>query len=406
MWAKDRFVKYIKVHTTSDEQSGIHPSTNRQFDLAKILADELLAIGMQGVFVDENCYVYAYLPATEGYENAPALGFLSHMDTAPDASGENVNPIFHTQYDGSDVVYEQTGAVMAVSDFPFLKKFVGEELITSDGTTLLGADDKAGIAEIITAMEEIITENKPHGKICVAFTPDEEIGEGTDYFDLKKFGATFAYTVDGGDVNEIEYECFNAAYGYVDVTGIPTHTGDAKGKMVNATEVAMEFHAKVPQIEKPQTTEGYEGFYHLHSMKGEIGEAHLVYLLRDHDMEKFLARKEQMEIWAKEINSRYKSHPISVRFEDSYFNMRKKIEPHMHLIENAYKAVREAGYEPVSVAIRGGTDGARLSFEGLPCPNLGTGGYNFHGTFECITAERMDSAVKVIKKLVEYYAKY
>ncbi len=404
MRAYERFVEYAKVHTTSSETSGKHPSFDGEFALARILKEELEKIGMKNVRTDEHAYVYAMLPATAGCEGAPAMGFIAHMDTSPDASGKNVNPIFHRDYDGKDVTLPATGAIMSVEAFPFLKDMAGETLITSDGTTLLGADDKAGVAEIMTAMETIISEGRPHGELWVAFTPDEEIGEGADYFNLPDFGAKYAYTVDGGDVNCLEYENFNAASADITIKGFSVHPGSAKDTMINAATVAMELHAMLPEAERPEHTEGHEGFFHLTGISGHVAEAEMSYIIRDHDMTRFGERKALMERIAAELNAKYGEGTVTLRLKDSYYNMLEKIKPHMHLIENADKAIRRAGMTPVTVPVRGGTDGARLSYDGLPCPNLGTGGFNFHGNFECITVERMDRAVQVILNIIEQYA--
>lgn len=403
MRAYERFCEYVKIHTTSDEESGTHPSFKGEFDLAKILEKELKALGLEKVTVDEKCYVYGLLPATKGYENGTPIGFIAHMDTAPDASGRNVKPVFHENYDGGDVTLEN-GVVISVEKFPFLPKFKGETLITTDGTTLLGADDKAGVAEIITAVETIINENIPHGDIWVGFTPDEEIGEGADYFDVKGFGAKFAYTVDGGDVDCLEYENFNAAGATVTFKGLSVHPGDAKNKMINASNVAMEFHRLLPDTYRPEHTEDREGFFHLTSMEGRVSEAVLKYIIRDHDRAKFEFKKELLATAAATINERYGAGTATCEISDQYYNMLEKIEPHMHLIDTAREAIITAGYTPEVVPVRGGTDGARLSYEGLPCPNLGTGGYNFHGELECITIERMDAAVKIVVEIAKAYA--
>ena len=400
MRAYERFTKYVRVHTTSSETTGTHPSFEGEFVLAKILADELKDIGMQNVRLDEHCYVYAMLPATEGCEGRAPLGFIAHMDTSDEASGRDVEPVFHENYDGGDLRLPGSGAVMSPRDFPFLKSMKGETVITSDGTTLLGADDKAGVAEIMTALETVIAENRPHGQLWVAFTPDEEIGEGTDFFDLKGFGARYAYTVDGGDVNCLEYENFNAASAEVTVTGFSVHPGSAKDTMINASNVAMEFHALLPEAERPEHTEGHEGFWHLTGMTGRVLGARLSYIIRDHDRTRFEARKAFMRGLADEINSRYGEGTVKVEIKDSYYNMLEKILPHMHLIDNAKRAIEAAGMTVEVEPVRGGTDGARLSYEGLPCPNLGTGGFNFHGPFECISVERMDRAVEVILGLM------
>lgn len=404
MRAYERFLEYIKVHTTSNEKTGTHPSFNGEFVLASMLKAEMLELGLEKVKVDDKCYVYGLLPATEGCESAPALGFISHMDTSDEASGENVKAVIHADYDGSDIILPGSKAVMTVDKFPFLKSMVGETLITSDGTTLLGADDKAGIAEILTAISDIIESGEPHGDIWVGFTPDEEIGEGADYFDLDYFKAKYAYTVDGGDVDCIEYENFNAASAVITVSGVSVHPGSAKDIMINSQNVAMEFHALLPAMERPEHTEDREGFYHLTQMQGRVSETELNYIIRDHDKVRFEERKKIMAQAASTINERYGMELVKADIYDSYYNMLEKIQPHMHLVENARKAIAANGMVPVDVPIRGGTDGARLSFEGLPCPNLGTGGYNFHGCFECITAERMDKSVAVIKDIIKAYA--
>lgn len=403
MRAYERLIQYVQVHTTSDPATGTHPSTPRQFALANRLAGELQALGLQDAHVDEHCYVYASLPATPGHEQAPGLGFIAHMDTADDASGENVRPQLHENYDGGDVVYPATGAVMRVAGYPFLAEMKGQTLITSDGTTLLGADDKAGVAEIVTMLERVISENRPHGRLCIGFTPDEEIGEGALLFDVQGFGAAYAYTVDGGDVGELEYENFNAAGAVVTVHGLSVHPGTAKDRMINAQNVAMEFHAALPAAERPEHTEGREGFFHLTSMQGTTAQAKLGYIVRDHDAALFEHRKAQMLHIAQRLNDRYGAGTVEVELQESYRNMLEQIKPHFHLIENARRAIRAAGLEPVELAIRGGTDGAVLSYKGLPCPNLGTGGFNFHGPFECISAEKMDQSVEVLLNLVDLY---
>ncbi len=403
MRAYERLIEYVQVHTTSDPSTGTHPSTPRQFVLAKRLAEELRELGLQDARADEHCYVYAALPATPGHEQTPGLGFIAHMDTADDASGENVRPQLHENYDGGDVAYPATGAVMRVAQYPFLAGMKGQTLITSDGTTLLGADDKAGVAEIMTMLERIVSENRPHGKLCIGFTPDEEIGEGALLFDVDGFGAAWAYTVDGSDVGELEYENFNAAGAVVTVNGLSVHPGSAKDRMINAQNVAMEFHAALPAAERPEHTEGREGFFHLTSMQGTTARAKLGYIVRDHDAALFEHRKAQLLHMAEVLNTRYGAGTVTVEMKESYRNMLEQIKPHFHLVENARKAIRAAGLEPVENPIRGGTDGAVLSYKGLPCPNLGTGGFNFHGPFECISAEKMDQSVEVLLNLVDLY---
>ncbi len=404
MRAYERFLKYVTIYTTSDEESTSHPSTARQFDLAHLLVEQLKELGVADAAVDEKCYVYGTLPATPGYEEKPALGFVSHMDTAPAAPGENVKPQVFENYDGGDVLFAGTGEYMTVEKFPELANWKGQTLITADGTTLLGADDKAGIAEIMTAVERIRKENIPHGKLCIGFTPDEEVGQGADFFDVDRFGAQFAYTVDGGDVGELEYQNFNAADAVVTVHGFSVHPGSAKDLMKNAQTIAMEFAAALPAEEVPEHTEGFEGFFHLYQMSGDVTTAKLHYIIRDHDGEKFAARKALMEEITARLNTEHGAGTVVLELKDSYYNMEEKVKPHFHLIENAEKAIRQAGLEARIVPIRGGTDGARLSFMGLPCPNLGTGGFNFHGPCEYITAEKMDQSVQVILNIISIYA--
>ncbi|MCR4567976.1 MAG: peptidase T [Pseudobutyrivibrio sp.] len=405
MRAYERLLKYVKIYTTSDEDSNTVPSTARQFDLAKILVEELKSLGVENAEVDDKCYVYAHIPATPGYESKKSIGFIAHMDTAPDFTGENVNPIIEENYNGEDVVLGTSGRTIKVSDFPHLAGLKGRTLIHTDGTTLLGADDKSGVAEIMTFVEEILKTDEPHGKICIGFTPDEEIGAGADHFDVAKFGADFAYTVDGGEENAVEYENFNAAGADVEFTGVSIHPGDAKDIMVNAALVAMEFNAMLPPTEVPSKTEGYQGFFHLTDMSGDVASAKLSYIIRDHDKDKFADKKKVMEHACNIINQKYGDGTCKLTIKDQYQNMLEKIEPHMFLIDYAFKALEDAGENPKAVAIRGGTDGARLSFMGLPCPNLGTGGYNFHGPLEHITAEGMDTVVKVLHGLVQRFAK-
>ena len=404
MRAYERLLNYVKVYTTSDEDSTTVPSTARQFDLAKMLVEELHAIGVTNAEVDDKCYIYASIPATAGYEDKKAVGFIAHMDTAPDFCGENVNPVVVENYDGEDVVLGTSGRTIKVSDFPHLKTLKGRTLIHTDGTTLLGADDKSGIAEIMTFAEELISSGEPHGKICIGFTPDEEIGAGADHFDVARFGADFAYTVDGGEENAVEYENFNAAGADVKFNGVNIHPGDAKDIMVNAALVAMEFNGMLPPTQTPSQTEGYEGFFHLTDMKGDVAEAELSYIIRDHDADKFAEKKKVMEHAANIINQKYGEGTCELTIKDQYQNMLEMIKPHMFLIDYAFESLKDAGENPKAVAIRGGTDGARLSFMGLPCPNLGTGGYNFHGPMEHITAEGMDTVVRVLHGIAKRFA--
>lgn len=404
MRAYERFLQYVTVHTTSDPNTGTHPSTMRQFDLARKLVEELKGLGLTDAHVDEHCYVYATLPATPGQEHAPALGFIAHVDTTDDASGENVKPQLHPNYDGGPVTLPATGAVLDPAVFPFLKEMKGQTLITADGSTLLGADDKAGVAEIMTMVERVQAEGRPHGKLCIGFTPDEEIGEGASLFDVDHFGASYAYTVDGDDVGEISYENFNAAAAIVTVHGFSVHPGSAKNAMRNAQNIAIEFHQALPAFSRPEHTEGREGFFHLTSMQGDVTTAHLGYIVRDHDAARFAARKAQMQHIADCLNERYGAGTVELELHDSYYNMEEKIRPHFHLVENARKAIRAAGLEPIETPVRGGTDGATLSYMGLPCPNLGTGGCNAHGRYECNTKENMEQCVQIALEIVKGYA--
>lgn len=406
MRAYERFLQYVRVHTTSSETTGTHPSFQGEFDLAEKLRDEMLELGLEKVKLDDKCYVYGYIPASEGYEDKPTLGLIAHVDTVDDASGENVNPQIIENFDGEKVVLEGTGDIMTLDKYPELALMKGETLITTDGTTLLGADDKAGVAEIMTLAEMLTKEvNVKHGPIWIGFTPDEEIGEGASFFDLEYFDADFGYTVDGGDANIIEYENFNAASCEVKITGVSVHPGDAKDKMINASKVAMEFNGMLPQDECPEKTCGREGFYHLGGMSGQVGEATLSYILRDHDIDKLNIKKNVVLQIADKLNEKYGPGTVSIEVKDSYYNMIEKIKPHMHLVENAKAAIVEAGLNPLDIPIRGGTDGAMLSYKGFPCPNLGTGGFYFHGTRECISVERMDKVVEILLNIVKRYAK-
>ena len=404
MRAWERLLKYAAVCTASDETSSLTPSSGREFDLGRLLAEEMKELGVSNVRIDDTCYVYGEIPATAGCEHAPAIGFIAHMDTAPDFCGEHVRPQIIENYDGRDVPLG-TERVLSVRDFPHLPGLKGRTLITTDGTTLLGADDKAGIAEIMTLAEYLIREEVPHGKVCIAFTPDEEIGRGADHFDVEGFGAQFAYTVDGGAENEIEYENFHAAGAEAEFTGFSVHPGSSKDTMINAALAAMEFNGMLPSGETPRDTEGYEGFFHLTEMSGDVSSARLSYIIRDHDEHRFEGRKEQMKHITKLLNEKYGEGCVKLTIRDQYRNMKEKILPCMHLSENAKAAAEAAGLDPVTVPVRGGTDGARLSFMGLPCPNLGTGGYAFHGPYEHITAEGMDAVTEVLKGIVALYGK-
>lgn len=401
MKAYERFLEYAKMHTTSDEMSGTHPSSAIQFALAHRLVDELKALGISAE-CDEYCYVYATIPATKGCESAPAIGFIAHMDTSPDFCGENVSPRIIEDYDGEDVELGE-GRTLKRSDFPHLAELKGRTLIVTDGKTLLGADDKAGIAEIMTLAATLIEKDLPHGKICIAFTPDEEIGEGADHFDVARFGADFAYTADGDAEGGIEYENFNAAGAVFEINGFNIHPGSAKNKMINASLIAMEINSLLPADEIPSKTEGYEGFFHLTDMEGCVEHATVKYIIRDHSAESFANRCELVRQIEKQINAAYGEGTVALTLKEQYRNMEEKIRPCFHVVETAKKAVLAAGLEPVIKPIRGGTDGARLSFEGLPCPNLGTGGYAFHGPYEHITVEGMDKAVEILLEIVRLY---
>lgn len=403
MRAYERMLNYVKVWTTSDSSSETVPSTSRQFDLAKLLVEEMKELGIEDAHVDDKCYVYGTLPATKGYEDKSKLGFIAHLDTSEDISGQNINPQIVDNYDGEDIVLGDSGRVIKVSDFPHLKNFKGRTLITTDGTTLLGADDKAGIAEIMTAIEIIQKENIPHGKISIGFNPDEEIGTGAHNFDVEKFGADFAYTLDGWLEGQIEYENFNASSATFEIKGINVHPGSAKDIMVNSQLLAMEINSMLPN-ETPATTEGYEGFYHLMETTGSVEYSKLVYIVRDHDADKFAARNEFLQNIEKTMNEKYGEGVVTLTIKQQYRNMKEKIEPCMHLIGNAKKAIKAVGLEPMVDAIRGGTDGAQLSFKGLPCPNIGTGGAAYHGACEHISVEGMDKVVDIAIELVKIYA--
>ncbi|MFY9598171.1 MAG: peptidase T [Dysgonamonadaceae bacterium] len=401
----DRFIKYAKIDTQSDENSDQTPSTLKQFNLAKEIERELIEMGMTDVSLDNNCYLMATLPANSD-TNIPTIGFIAHLDTSPDMSGENVRPRIVEQYDGEDILLnEELNIVLSPNDFPELLDYVGEDLIVSDGTTLLGADDKAGIAEIITAMQYFLDHPEiKHGKVRIAFTPDEEIGRGADKFDVQKFDADWGYTVDGGEVGEFEYENFNAASAKVVIRGRNVHPGYAKNKMINALCVANELINMLPANERPEFTEGYEGFFHITSLNGTVEEAELSLIIRDHDRQMFERRKKILQEAVNFMNERYPNR-LQLELRDQYYNMREKIEPVNHVIDYALRAMREVGVTPKVKPIRGGTDGARLSFMGLPCPNIFTGGLNFHSRYEFIPVRSMEKATQVIEKIVEIVAK-
>jgi len=406
MTVLERFLKYIKVHTASEEGKwDTIPSTQRQFDLANILAEEMSELGLSDVRISESCYVYGCIPATPGCENAPAVGFIAHMDTAPDFSGENVKPQIIENYDGGDVVLGESGKVLSVKNFPHLPSLKGRTLVTTDGTTLLGADDKAGIAAILTAAEHIIAEGKPHGKICIGFTPDEEVGNGATKFDVEGFGADFAYTADGGPETGVEFENFNAASAKFEISGFNVHPGSAKNTMVNAALIASKISAMLPEFETPRDTDGYEGFFHLTGIHGDVEKAEAHFIIRDHDGTRLEARKKTMRHIADILNERYGEGSVSLKLVDQYRNMREIIEKDMHLIETAGKVMRDLGQEPMTMPVRGGTDGATLSFKGLPCPNIGTGGYAAHGPYEHVTVEGMEFVSRLIMGIVGEYAK-
>lgn len=401
----EKFLKYVKIDTKSDEESNTVPSTSKQLVLAEELVKELKEMGMKDVSLDENGYIMATLPGNVG-KSVPTIGFIAHMDTSPDMSGANVNPKIVENYDGEDIVLnEEQNIVLRVEESPELKEYVGKTLITSDGTTLLGADDKAGIAEIMAAMEYLIEHQEiKHGDIRVGFTPDEEIGRGADHFDVQKFNADLAYTIDGGDIGELECENFNAASGKVTVKGKNFHPGSSKNKMVNSLLIANEFISMLPANETPATTEGYEGFYHLLSVNGEVEKTELSYIIRDFDGENFEKRKAFMEDTVKKLNEKYGVDTVSIEIKEQYRNMKEKIEPVKYIVDVAFEAMESVGVKPLVRPIRGGTDGARLSFMGLPTPNIFTGGHNFHGRFEYIPTFAMEKAVEVIVKIAELYS--
>ena len=404
MRAYERLLNYVKIHTASDESSSTVPSSRRQFDLAEILAEEMKSIGIADARVEENCYVYGTIPAAKGYEDKTRIGFIAHLDTAPDFCGEHVNPQIHEDYDGGEIVLGNSGKILSPGQFPHLRALKGRTLITTDGTTLLGADDKAGIAEIMTLAEELIHSTEPHGQVSIGFTPDEEVGSGAAEFDIPGFGAQFAYTVDGGCENEIVYENFNACGAEFEINGFNIHPGESKNTMINAALLAMEINSMLPSAETPAHTEQYEGFYHLTDMEGTVEHAKLQYIVRDHSGARFESRQETLRHIEKIMNEKYGNGTVKLTITQQYRNMAEVIAPCMHLIDNAKDSIREAGLEPDTSPIRGGTDGARLSFAGLPCPNLGTGGYAFHGPYEHITAEGMDLAVKILRGIVRRYA--
>jgi tripeptide aminopeptidase len=404
----EKFLRYISIDTASDPESESQPSTSKQLDLSRLLVKELREMGINNAELDEWGYVMATIPSNlpEG-EDVPAIGFIAHVDSAPDASGANIKPQIIKSYDGSDIIInKELGFVMKVDDFPELLKYKGQTLITTDGTTLLAADDKAGVAEIMTAAEYIMTHPEfSHGTIKIGFTPDEEIGRGVDKFDVEKFGAEFAYTLDGGEIGELEYENFNAASAKIFIQGRNIHPGYAKDKMINAIILGTELNAMLPVDQRPEYTTEYEGFFHIIRFDGTVEKANIQYIIRDHDFDKFESKKVLISQCVDFLNKKYGEGTFSLELKDQYYNMRKQVEPHYHIIEKAVEAMEMAGIKPKIKPIRGGTDGARLSFMGLPCPNIFAGGHNFHGKFEYIPAESMEKATEVIINLVSLYSK-
>lgn len=401
----ERFLKYIKIDTKSDDSSETTPSTEKQFNLANVLKKELEDLGLVDISLDDKCYLMATLPANTDAE-IPVIGFVAHMDTAPDMSGENVNPLFWPDYQGQDlVINKEKNLVLSTTEFPEMKMYLGNTIITTDGNTLLGADDKAGVAEIMTAIEYLVQHPEiKHGTIKVGFTPDEEIGRGVDHFDVEKFGAKYAYTMDGGMLGELEYENFNAAGAKLFIQGRNIHPGYAKNKMLNSILIAMEFNAMLPVFERPEFTEKYEGFYHLIKMEGSVENAMIQYIIRDHDKAKFEQKKALFTEAVEFMNKRYGGNVFRLELKDQYFNMREMVEPVFHIVEIAKKAMEDVGVLPHVVPIRGGTDGSRLSYMGLPCPNIFAGGHNFHGKFEYVAVESMEKASEVIVRIAQLYA--
>lgn len=405
MTVEERFLKYIAVDTTSDPSSDTFPSTKSQLDFAAALREEMESLGLENVTIDQYGYVFGTIPSTIKDYSGKILGFISHMDTSCAESGKNIRPRIIKKYDGKDIVLnEEKNIIMSPRDFSNLAQYQGQDLIVTDGNTLLGGDDKAGIAEILTAAEYLLAHPEiPHGPVRVGFTPDEEIGQGTDHFDVEKFGADFAYTMDGGECGELEYENFNAAEAVADFNGVSIHPGSAKGKMINAIRLAMEYERLMPSVQRPECTEGREGFIHLDSLQGSVDHARSEYIIRDHDMDLFQKKKKHMEDMARIMNIKYGYEAVSLKIQDSYFNMKEKIEPHRFLIDNVLKVYEKLGIQPQIQPIRGGTDGAQLSFKGLPCPNLGTGDHNCHGHFEFTCIQAMEKSVEVIVELIKLW---
>ena len=405
MTVEERFLKYIAVDTTSDPSSDTFPSTKSQLDFAAALREEMESLGLENVSIDQYGYVFGTIPSTIKDYSGKILGFISHMDTSCAESGKNIRPRIIKNYDGKDIVLnEEKNIIMSPRDFSNLAQYQGQDLIVTDGNTLLGGDDKAGIAEILTAAEYLLAHPEiPHGPVRVGFTPDEEIGQGTEHFDVEKFGADFAYTMDGGECGELEYENFNAAEAVADFNGVSIHPGSAKGKMINAIRLAMEYERLMPSVQRPECTEGREGFIHLDSLQGSVDHAWSEYIIRDHDMDLFQKKQKHMEDMARIMNIKYGYEAVSLKIQDSYFNMKEKIEPHRFLIDNVLKVYEKLGIQPQIQPIRGGTDGAQLSFKGLPCPNLGTGDHNCHGHFEFTCIQAMEKSVEVIVELVRLW---
>ncbi|SCJ02761.1 Peptidase T [uncultured Eubacterium sp.] len=404
MEAYERLLNYVTILTPSDENSQTIPSSGCQFDLARVLEKEMKELGLTDVYLDDKCYLYGKLPATEGYESCPSIGFIAHMDTVSDFCDHQIRPILTGNYSGEALDLGNSGLVLDPNVFPHLSSLKGRTLITLDGTTILGADDKAGIAEILTMAEHLINEEIPHGPISVAFTPDEEIGSGAEYFDIDRFGAQFAYTLDGDTEGEIQFENFHACKADFEITGFNVHPGSSKDTMINACLVAMEINAALPSMETPRNTEDYEGFYHLIDMNGDVSHATLHYIVRDHDKGLFEAKKQTLRLIEKNMNEKWGEGCVSLTITDQYQNMAEIIKDCPHLIENAKKACENAGVTPLVLPIRGGTDGCQLSFRGLPCPNLGTGGHAYHGPYEHISVEGMDKCVDVIIELIKIYS--
>ena len=401
----ERFLKYVSIHTTSDENTGLVPSTPQQMEFAKILAEELKDMGMQDVSLDKKGYLMATLPSNID-KDVPTVGFISHLDTSPDMSGKNVKPRIVENYDGNDIVLnEKESIVLSPKQFPELTMYRGQSLVVTNGLTLLGADDKAGIAEIMTAMDYFIKNpDVKHGKVRIAFNPDEEIGLGAHHFDVEKFGCQFAYTMDGGEIGELEYENFNAAGAKVTFYGTNVHPGYAKNKMVNSMKIATKFMATVPANESPEYTDGYEGFYHLTGIGGDVEKTTVSYIIRDHDRKKFEERKAHLQMLVDKINSEFGDNTATLEVKDQYYNMKEKVEPVKYIVDIASEAIRQAGVEPKVKPIRGGTDGAQLSFKGLPCPNIFAGGHNFHGKYEFVPIQSMEKATEVVKNIIKIVA--